>query len=486
MAPEMFDGAVSLRSDVYALGVMAFELLTGQRPFVGELEVLIAQHRWAALPSGLLRERNISAELIAELERAMHKNAMFRHKSARLFFRALQDAARGDPARSTPVEIAGLVAQCRAGPARSHAGPEETRTPSSYFDRLAELAEQKQGHRDQPLQDSAAAALTEASARAPTAENRSADSSIALVGAAGTTLTVDIPCVACNYNLRGLFPGGRCPECGRAMADSLRPDRLIFADPLWLARLARGLRLCRIGLGAITATGLAFVVMEGLLWFRAHERACTAITWALFFCFVLLFISGSLLVTGREWTEGSPNPRTRGIARLSMPALVLSLVALRYFDYAVAARLAVVVTSISLGISLVWYLRTLALRIPNHRAAGSAVNLAYLTLLVPILMMLEPLARQLQSERFVRAFTLFGGICVLGIPIAFFLALRDYRAAIIKTISSCVPRFSGPSGIGLPCKPPESAAEPGPQPVGPEVPPRRDQSGGRRTDRRTD
>jgi uncharacterized repeat protein (TIGR04138 family) len=37
---------------------------------------------------------------------------------------------------------------------------------------------------------------------------------------AGTT-DRDLPCVECDYNLRGLAPEGRCPECGADVRDSI-------------------------------------------------------------------------------------------------------------------------------------------------------------------------------------------------------------------------------------------------------------------------
>lgn len=39
--------------------------------------------------------------------------------------------------------------------------------------------------------------------------------------AAESTLTIDVPCAGCRYDLRGLSAQGRCPECGGSIADSL-------------------------------------------------------------------------------------------------------------------------------------------------------------------------------------------------------------------------------------------------------------------------
>lgn len=47
----------------------------------------------------------------------------------------------------------------------------------------------------------------------------------------------------CRYVLSGLDPAGRCPECGKPVADSFNQDLLRFASPERLARLEQGLRL---------------------------------------------------------------------------------------------------------------------------------------------------------------------------------------------------------------------------------------------------
>src|SRR2546423_27673 len=60
----------------------------------------------------------------------------------------------------------------------------------------------------------------------------------AITGAA----TADPPrCDECGYNLTGLGPGGRCPECGREIARALRDPSLAAADPQWTKRVRAGL-----------------------------------------------------------------------------------------------------------------------------------------------------------------------------------------------------------------------------------------------------
>ena len=60
---------------------------------------------------------------------------------------------------------------------------------------------------------------------------------------AARPLDTDVPCIQCSYNLRGLQPDGHCPECNAAIERSLCGDELRFADPEWLARVGRGLKL---------------------------------------------------------------------------------------------------------------------------------------------------------------------------------------------------------------------------------------------------
>lgn len=60
---------------------------------------------------------------------------------------------------------------------------------------------------------------------------------------AGTAIDVDLYCIHCGYNLRGLDESGQCPECGQAVAHSTAGDLLRFADPKWLGKIRLGVTL---------------------------------------------------------------------------------------------------------------------------------------------------------------------------------------------------------------------------------------------------
>lgn len=92
MAPEMLHRRGDARSDVYSLGIILFEMLTGDVPFTGdsEWEILRAHERESPkIPS------SIAAPLRTYLERALAKNPKARFADADEALIAFQGALRG-------------------------------------------------------------------------------------------------------------------------------------------------------------------------------------------------------------------------------------------------------------------------------------------------------------------------------------------------------------------------------------------------------
>jgi eukaryotic-like serine/threonine-protein kinase len=95
MAPELFHGQPShVMSDVYSLGVLAYEVLTGERPFQGDsYEELMLQHT-SALPRNLNVVRaDIPKRLSNIVMQAMARDPEKRFSSVQQFLDAYQEAA---------------------------------------------------------------------------------------------------------------------------------------------------------------------------------------------------------------------------------------------------------------------------------------------------------------------------------------------------------------------------------------------------------
>ncbi len=102
VSPEQALGhAVTGRSDIYSLGIVLFEMLTGDVPFHGENQVAVAmKHVREAIPDLQVRRPDVSAGLAAVLERATAKQEADRYATAAEVIADLEDALAIETARA--------------------------------------------------------------------------------------------------------------------------------------------------------------------------------------------------------------------------------------------------------------------------------------------------------------------------------------------------------------------------------------------------
>lgn len=147
MAPEMFDGVLSPRCDVYAIGITAFELMTCSLPFTGNIELIQRHHALTPLPIDQLARRGVPAAIIEQIERAVHKQPMFRHKSGRQLRATLQLAREMISGLSfAPSDLAQLAKPATSAQAQTHPVTHETgRSGLSTIAAIANRMRMKRG-----------------------------------------------------------------------------------------------------------------------------------------------------------------------------------------------------------------------------------------------------------------------------------------------------------------------------------------------------
>jgi serine/threonine-protein kinase len=113
LSPEQARGGeVDPRSDLYSLGVVLYELLTGKTPFDGETPVEIAMKHLSTTPKPPSKLRpDVPRELDMVVMRALAKNPDDRYQSADEMEADLERVARGARVSATTVDTATQVLQ---------------------------------------------------------------------------------------------------------------------------------------------------------------------------------------------------------------------------------------------------------------------------------------------------------------------------------------------------------------------------------------
>ena len=102
----------------------------------------------------------------------------------------------------------------------------------------------------------------------------------------------DSPCRRCAYNLRGLQPGGVCPECALPIRVSIASDLLSHQDPDWLRGITRGVWLL------FSATAIGLVVSS----LRRANGGALSLDWLFGVAFGVMWLIAGVRIL-------RPNPR---------------------------------------------------------------------------------------------------------------------------------------------------------------------------------
>src|SRR5262249_10329621 len=121
MAPEFYEGEpVDHRADIYALGIIAYEMLNGKAPFIGTIETIIAGHLFKDVPPLFDADNIIPKALDEAISKALKKKRSERYEKAVDFAAALRSAVETVDKESSPTlrdlpdQISILDSRCSA------------------------------------------------------------------------------------------------------------------------------------------------------------------------------------------------------------------------------------------------------------------------------------------------------------------------------------------------------------------------------------
>src|SRR5438128_11651025 len=103
MAPEQLQGKPRPASDQYALGIVVYEWLSGDRPFHGSFTEMYSQHLLVPPPPLSEKVPAISRDIETVVQKALAKDPQQRFKTVQNFAKAFEEAYQGKlPTLVTP------------------------------------------------------------------------------------------------------------------------------------------------------------------------------------------------------------------------------------------------------------------------------------------------------------------------------------------------------------------------------------------------
>jgi serine/threonine protein kinase len=151
MAPEQWTGQTSARSDIYSLGVVFYEMVTGRRPYEADTPAaILIKQASDPLPHPKTYIPNLPEAVERTILRALAKKPGDRYQDISGFIDAMERLLEGKDLSkpfvaskvSTPSRSSGIPAKAPTGPARADKTEDEfgTRTEAVTFEEPADLA----------------------------------------------------------------------------------------------------------------------------------------------------------------------------------------------------------------------------------------------------------------------------------------------------------------------------------------------------------